>query len=106
MPGFKPLAEHGVATRAGPNENAGPLAQFVPPHLRDRHAQTTRQERQEDASSAFAGCFKAVVVVVLVLMAMQERCRGLSAVARGYTRRAFQRAPALKLSRMCGCVGL
>ena len=33
MPGFKPRA-----TRAGANENAGPFAQFVPPHLRDRHA--------------------------------------------------------------------
>ena len=46
MPGFKPLAEHGGATRAGANENAGPFAQFVLPHLRDQHAQTTRQERQ------------------------------------------------------------
>jgi len=106
MPSFRPLAEHGVATLAVFKEKAYPLNPVGTAHLRDRHAQTTRQERQEDASSAFAGCFKAVVVVVLVLMAMQERCRGLSAVARGYTRRAFQRAPALKLSRMCGCVGL
>ena len=50
-PGFKPLAEHGGATRAGANENADPLAQFVPPHLRDRHAQTTRQERQKRAAA-------------------------------------------------------
>jgi len=51
MPGFKLLAEHGGATRAGANENAGPFAQFVPPHLRDRHAQTTRQERQKKAAT-------------------------------------------------------
>jgi len=35
MPGIKPLAEHGGATRAGANENAGPFAQFVLPYLRD-----------------------------------------------------------------------
>ena len=51
MPGFKPLAENGGATRAGANENAGPFAQFVPPHLRGRHAQTTRQERQKKAAA-------------------------------------------------------
>ena len=42
--GFKLLA--GGATRVGAKENAGPFAQFVLPHLRDQHAQTTRQERQ------------------------------------------------------------
>jgi len=60
------------------------------PHLRDRHAQTTRQDRQKKAaagaaSSAFAGCFKVVVVavvvevvvVMVVLVAMQERCKSL-----------------------------
>jgi len=46
MPGFTPLAEHVGSTRARANENAGPFAQFVLPHLRDQHAQTTRQERQ------------------------------------------------------------
>ena len=55
MPSFKQLAEHGGATRLGANErlaeNAGPFAQFVPPHLRDRHAQTTRQERQKKAAA-------------------------------------------------------
>ena len=51
MPGFKPLAEHGGATRAGANENADPFAQFAPLHLRDRHAQITRQERQKKAAA-------------------------------------------------------
>jgi len=58
MPGFKPLAEHGGATRAGANENADPFAQFVPAHLRDRHAQTTQQERQKKATAR--GGFKCV----------------------------------------------
>ena len=58
MPGFKPLAEHGGATRAGGNGNVDPFAQFVPPHLRDRHAQTTRQERQKKAAAR--GGFKYV----------------------------------------------
>ena len=56
MPGFEPLT--GGATRAGANENAGPFAQFVPPQLRDRHAQTTRQERQKKAAAR--GGFKCV----------------------------------------------
>jgi len=46
------------ATRAGANENAGSLAKFVPPHLWDRHAQTTRQERQKKAAAW--GGFKCV----------------------------------------------
>ena len=45
MPGFKPLAEHGGATRVGANGNVDPFAQ------RDRHAQTTRQERQKKAAA-------------------------------------------------------
>ena len=56
MPGFKLLA--GGTTWAEANENADPFAQFVPPHLRDRHAQTTRQERQKKAAAR--GGFKCV----------------------------------------------
>ena len=40
----------GPRGRAGANENADPFALFVPPHLRDRHAQITRQERQKKAA--------------------------------------------------------
>ena len=49
MPGFKLLAEHGGATRVGANGNVDPFAQ------RDRHAQTTRQERQKKAATRGVG---------------------------------------------------
>jgi len=48
--GLAPLAEPVGAMWAGANENSEPFAQFVPPHLRNRHAQTSRQERQKKAA--------------------------------------------------------
>ena len=49
--GLAPPAEPVGTTRAGANENAGLFAQFLPPHLRDRQAQTMRQGRKKKAAA-------------------------------------------------------
>jgi len=56
--GLASLAEPVRATRAGANKNAEPFSHIVPPHVRDQHAQTTRQERQKKAAAR--GGFKCV----------------------------------------------